>query len=276
VLRGVDLEFLPGSLTRVEGTNGSGKSTLLAIIAGIGRPSRGRVTGGGRTAYVPERLPSVLPFDVVGYLDRLGAVHGLTPQETRLRAAYWLEQLGAAAWANTPMATLSKGTAQKVALVQALMADVDVLVLDEAWSGLDPAARAVLDQAVNERVARGVAVVLVDHQQAGRADPDVDVLVIEGTSVRSACGGHLGEAGWRPPPRRREQRPGRLPPPRLPRRRRRRQGRRWQGRGWSRSSSRTPPGCGSCGSRPTPRTTSCAMCSPDRATMCDRSARSAR
>lgn len=163
--------------------NGSGKSTLLAILAGIARPSRGRVTGGGRTAYVPERLPSVLPFDVVGYLDRLGAVHGLPPQEARLRAAHWLERLGAAAWAHTPMATLSKGTAQKVALVQALMADADVLVLDEAWSGLDPAAGAVLDQAVNERVARGVTVVLVDHQQAGRVDPDVDVLAIEGTSV---------------------------------------------------------------------------------------------
>src|SRR5512140_1297560 len=79
VLRGVDLRLEPGSLTRVDGPNGSGKSTLLSVLAGIGRPSRGRVVGGGRRAYVPERLPAVLPFDVSGYLDRLGAVHGLGP-----------------------------------------------------------------------------------------------------------------------------------------------------------------------------------------------------
>jgi ABC-type multidrug transport system ATPase subunit len=169
VLRGVDLRLAPGSLTRVDGANGSGKSTLLALIAGIGRPSRGRVVGGGRRAYVPERLPSVLPFDVRGYLDRLGAVHGLDEQTARRRAAYWLERLGASAWLRAPMSALSKGTAQKVAIIQALVADADLLVLDEAWSGLDAASRAVIDEAVEERVAQGGAVVFVDHQRAARS-----------------------------------------------------------------------------------------------------------
>ncbi|HEY6796759.1 MAG TPA: ATP-binding cassette domain-containing protein [Kineosporiaceae bacterium] len=185
VLRGVDLRLPPGSLTRVDGANGSGKSTLLSLIAGIGRPSRGRVVGGGRRAYVPERLPSVLPFDVAGYLARLGAVHGLDERTARRRAADWLERLGASAWLRTPMTALSKGTAQKVAITQALMADADLLVLDEAWSGLDATSRAVVDETVGERVATGVAVVFVDHQRAARSG-SADVYRVErGCVVRA-------------------------------------------------------------------------------------------
>jgi ABC-2 type transport system ATP-binding protein len=175
VLRGVDLELPAGSLTRIDGANGSGKSTLLTLIAGISRPSRGRVVGGGRTAYVPERLPAVLPYDVSGYLDRLGVVHGLSADETRRRAHHWLELLGAAAWARAPMASLSQGTTQKVALTQALMADADLLVLDEAWTGLDAISRAVLDQAVSERMESGGSVVYVDHNRGGHQHPSTSV-----------------------------------------------------------------------------------------------------
>jgi ABC-2 type transport system ATP-binding protein len=183
VLRGVDLQLPPGSLTRIDGANGSGKSTLLALMAGIGRPSRGRVVGGGRRAYVPERLPAVLPFDVTGYLDRLGAVHGLTEEATRRRSGYWLERMGASAWLRAPMSALSKGTAQKVALTQALMADADLLVLDEAWTGLDAETRAVVDEAVQERVADGVAVVFVDHQGVARSGQPADVYRVERAAV---------------------------------------------------------------------------------------------
>jgi ABC-type multidrug transport system ATPase subunit len=187
VLRGIDLELAPGSLTRVDGANGSGKSTLLALVAGIGRPSRGRVTGGGRKAYVPERLPAVLPYTVTDYLLRLGAFHGLVPGEALRRATYWLDRLGAAAWSRAPMAALSMGTAQKIALTQALMADADLLVLDEAWTGLDADARAVLDRAVAERLAAGTTVVFVDHQHAARSGYDPDVRVVrDGTVVRGA------------------------------------------------------------------------------------------
>jgi ABC-type multidrug transport system ATPase subunit len=185
VLRGVDLELAPGSLTRVDGANGSGKSTLLALLAGIGRPSRGRVTGGGRKAYVPERLPAILPYTVTDYLLRLGAFHGLAPGDALRRATHWLDRLGASTWARAPMAALSMGTAQKIALTQALMADADLLVLDEAWTGLDADARAVLDQAVAERLDGGTTVVFVDHQHTAWAGREPEIrLVRDGAVVR--------------------------------------------------------------------------------------------
>ncbi|WP_046734822.1 ABC transporter ATP-binding protein [Streptomyces humi] len=163
VLRGVDLVITPGTLTRVEGANGTGKSTLLRLVAGIDRPTEGRITGRPRTAYVPERFPSALPFTPAGYLTHLGTVHGLSRRTATARAADWLERFGAADHAATPMAQLSKGTSQKVAVAQALLADPELLVLDEAWTGLDAEAREELERAVAERTAAGGAVVFVDH-----------------------------------------------------------------------------------------------------------------
>ncbi|MEU2617085.1 ATP-binding cassette domain-containing protein [Streptomyces sp. NPDC007157] len=188
VLRGVDLTITPGTLTRVEGANGTGKSTLLRIVAGIDTPTEGRVTGRPRTAYVPERFPSALPFTPSGYLTHLGTVHGLSRRSAAARAADWLERFGAAAYAATPMAQLSKGTSQKVAVAQALLADPQLLVLDEAWTGLDAEARAELERAVAERTAARGAVVFVDHDPRRLAGvPDATYQVVDGTLRPSAA-----------------------------------------------------------------------------------------
>lgn len=173
VLREVDLTVPEGALLRIEGTNGTGKSTLLRLLAGIDRPSTGRITGRPRRAYVPERFPAAMPFTAAGYLTHLGRVHGLTGAQAARRAAEWLERFGAAGHARTRLAELSKGTSQKVAVAQALLAEPELLVLDEAWTGLDRGAREVLDRAVAERVADGGTVVFVDHDPqrlAGAAD----------------------------------------------------------------------------------------------------------
>ncbi|MFF4698318.1 ABC transporter ATP-binding protein [Streptomyces chattanoogensis] len=173
VLRDVRLEVPARALVRIEGTNGSGKSTLLRLFAGIDRPTTGRITGRPRTAYVPERFPAALPFTAVGYLTHLGRIHGLSGPEAARRAADWLDRFGAAGHGSTPLAKLSKGTSQKVAVAQALLAEPGLLVLDEAWTGLDQGAREVLDRAVAERLADGGTVVFVDHDPrrlAGAAD----------------------------------------------------------------------------------------------------------
>ncbi|MGW2025043.1 ATP-binding cassette domain-containing protein [Streptomyces decoyicus] len=173
VLREVRLDVPEGALLRVEGTNGSGKSTLLRLLAGIDRPSTGRITGRPRSAYVPERFPAALPFTALGYLTHLGRIHGLRGPQAARRATEWLERFGAAGHARTRMAELSKGTSQKVAVAQALLAEPELLVLDEAWTGLDRGARDVLDRVVAERVADGGTVVFVDHDPqrlAGAAD----------------------------------------------------------------------------------------------------------
>ncbi|MFD4629299.1 ATP-binding cassette domain-containing protein [Streptomyces sp. NPDC058284] len=163
VLRGVDLGIPAGALVRVEGGNGTGKSTLLRLLAGIDAPCEGRVSGRPRTAFVPERFPAAMPFTALGYLTHMGRVHGLAHGAARRSAAQWLERFGAGGYARTPLSELSKGSSQKVAVAQALLAEPELLILDEAWTGLDSAARAELDRAVGERTAAGGSVVFVDH-----------------------------------------------------------------------------------------------------------------
>ncbi|NXY99728.1 ATP-binding cassette domain-containing protein, partial [Streptomyces sp. BR123] len=184
VLRGVSLELAPGTLVRIEGRNGGGKSTLMRIIAGIDAPTEGRVTGRPRrTGFVPERFPAVLPLTAASYLAHMGRVQGLPRAGAGRRAAYWLERFGAGAHARTPLAELSKGSSQKVAVAQALLAEPGLLVLDEAWTGLDAPARAELDRAVAERTAAGAAVVFVDHDPARLAGAPDARYRVEGTGL---------------------------------------------------------------------------------------------
>ena len=166
IVRGVSLEVAAGQLIRLEGRNGSGKSTLLRVIAGVTAPSAGRVSGRPHTGYVPERFPGGLGFSARDYLGHMSRIHGLTGPAAAQAVTEWIDRLGAGDYAGSPLRTLSKGMCQKVALAQALIARPGLLVLDEAWTGLDHAARAALDGAVAERLAAGGTVFFVDHHQA--------------------------------------------------------------------------------------------------------------
>ncbi|MEZ0067983.1 ABC-2 type transport system ATP-binding protein [Streptacidiphilus sp. MAP12-20] len=164
VVREVGVELPPGVLVRASGGNGSGKSTLLRILAGVTRPSRGRVLDGyARRAYVPERFAPGLPFSARLYLEHLGRLHGLRGHAPARRAGEVLERFGAAGFADRPLRELSKGSCQKVAVAQAVLGEPELVVLDEAWTGLDQAARQTLDEVVAEQLAAGTAVVFVDH-----------------------------------------------------------------------------------------------------------------
>ena len=166
VVREVSLDVLSGRLIRLEGPNGSGKSTLLRVASGVLLPSAGRVTGRPHTGYVPERFPGGLPFSARDYLLQMARVHGLRGASATRGADEWLERLGAAPYAAQPLRVLSKGMCQKVAIAQALVSRPGLLVLDEAWTGLDQAARRALDTAIAERLADGGSVMFVDHDQA--------------------------------------------------------------------------------------------------------------
>ena len=153
VLRDVSLAIEPGDVVVLRGGNGTGKSTLLRVAAGVTAPTTGRVSRGATVGYAPERFPTGVKLSARDYLRHLAAVRGV-PVRWEL-----VEALGFVGDPDAPMATLSKGNTQKVALAQALHA-TDLLVLDEPWSGLDAAAGAALRELVTSSRA---AVVLTDH-----------------------------------------------------------------------------------------------------------------
>ena len=190
VLRDVRLELRPGRIVRVQGHNGSGKSTLLRVIAGIAEPSSGRVSGRPPTGYVPERFPAALPFTAGQYLRHHARMRGVAAsQGTR-----WLERFGAAQFAGTAMKELSKGTSQKIAVTQALLGDPELLVLDEAWTGLDVAAREELAAVVRERARDGACVVFVDHDPARLAEATDERWVVRDGGLHAGSGEIPGSA----------------------------------------------------------------------------------
>ena len=166
VLRDIDADLAPGQLIRVAGPNGCGKSTLLRLVGGSSAPSRGRITARPRAGCVPERFPPALPFTARGYLTHLGRVHGLRGGTLDAAVTASIERLNLGPYAARPLRELSKGNSQKVAVAQALLSRPDLLILDEAWTGLDAGTRATLDTAIAERLADGATILFVDHDPA--------------------------------------------------------------------------------------------------------------
>ncbi len=164
VLREVDLDLPAGAVVVLLGRNGAGKSTLLAAAAGLLRPARGRITG--RPEHVGlalERFPTDQPFTVREYLTGAGRMRGLTREVAHRQAQAWIERLTLGSFSHVRLGQLSKGTAQKVGLAQALLAPPGLLVLDEPAEGLDTPTREQLPLIVTERAAAGSTVLVSDH-----------------------------------------------------------------------------------------------------------------
>ncbi|WP_243717585.1 ATP-binding cassette domain-containing protein [Actinomadura sp. KC345] len=180
MLRDVTLSLPPGGVTEVTGRNGAGKSTLLRVIAGLHRPRGGVVKDRpGRVGYAPERFPVDQPFTVRAYLRHMAAIRRV-PTDT---VGTWVQRLGCDHLLDVRLPELSKGSAQKVGLTQALMAAPGLLVLDEPFAGLDATTRDTLPAVISELASAGTIVVVSDHQRCTESLPGIDRLHVEDGTV---------------------------------------------------------------------------------------------
>ncbi|MEV4705957.1 ABC transporter ATP-binding protein [Actinoplanes sp. NPDC049316] len=169
-LRAVDATVAPGRTVVVLGRNGAGKSTLLQLAAGVLRPTRGAVHDRPPVVgWVPERFPTDQPFTTHQYLTAMAALRGLRGVTEVDR---WIERLGLTGHRHTRLSDLSKGTAQKVGLAQALLRPPGLLVLDEPWEGLDAQARTLIPEIVAEVTKAGGSVLVSDHRGEIAGLPD--------------------------------------------------------------------------------------------------------
>ena len=164
VLGGVDLALPAGAATVIVGSNGSGKSTLLRLIVGLTRPTAGTVgTRATSVAFAPERLAGNIRMTARLYLAHMAALRRVEPRVAGVRTEELARQFGLLPGLDAPIRSLSKGNSQKVALMQAFLAPVELIVLDEPYSGLDETARAAVDELVAASVDAGSAVALSSH-----------------------------------------------------------------------------------------------------------------
>ncbi|WP_433182939.1 ATP-binding cassette domain-containing protein [Actinoallomurus sp. CA-150999] len=180
VLHDVTLTVPRGRIIEVNGRNGAGKSTLLRLVAGVAPPVRGSVTGRPpAVGYAPERFPAGQPFTARAYLGHMAAARGVPAA----RIGEWAERLGFTELLDVRLPDLSKGSAHKAGLIQALLAAPGLLVLDEPFAGLDARTRAALPGLLAELTSAGSSVVLSDHQGDLREVPGVMRWQVAGQTV---------------------------------------------------------------------------------------------
>jgi zinc transport system ATP-binding protein len=161
VLERIDLAVRAGELVSLIGPNGSGKTTLIRVLLGFTRPDRGTVERqrGLRIGYVPQRLAidRSLPLTAMRFLSLLGAL----PRARRQAA---LDEAGIGATADRAVQDLSGGEFQRLLLARALLAEPDLLVLDEPAQGIDVNGQVELYRRIAAlRATRGCGILLVSH-----------------------------------------------------------------------------------------------------------------
>jgi zinc transport system ATP-binding protein len=161
ILEGVDLAVHAGELVSLIGPNGSGKTTLVRILLGLEKPDSGTVTRrtGLGIGYVPQRLAidRAMPMTAARFL-------ALAPGGRGAGRAAALAELGIAHLTERAVQDLSGGEFQRLLLARALLAEPDLLVMDEPAQGIDVIGQADLYHWIASlRDRRGCGVVLVSH-----------------------------------------------------------------------------------------------------------------
>lgn len=180
ILHDVSLSIAPREIVTILGPNGSGKSTLLRAILGILPSVGGRVVKceGLRIGYVPQKLQidKSMPITLRRFLS-------LPKRVSDAKAAEALARVGLEGKGQLQMAGLSGGQMQRALLARALLAEPQLLMLDEPTQGLDQPGEAAFYRLIEEvRADTGCAILMVSH----------DLHVVMAASDRVIClNGHI-------------------------------------------------------------------------------------
>ncbi|MAI09695.1 MAG: hypothetical protein CMA08_03820 [Euryarchaeota archaeon] len=169
-IHAMDLSLAEGELVGLVGRNGAGKSTLLRVMAGILTVQEGQVLdrkGTPQSGHALRKMVGHMPEQVrwqgkrtpLAMLQELAVMDGgrLDLVEGAIRLVGLQEQM------HLPMDTLSQGMRQRLTLASAMLGSPDVLLLDEPYNGLDPAAARSLTRVLTRLAQRGVSVVISSH-----------------------------------------------------------------------------------------------------------------
>jgi ABC-2 type transport system ATP-binding protein len=170
---GLSLTVPVGAIYGFIGPNGSGKTTTLRMIMRILHPDEGTITVLGeqrcgaandRVGYLPEERGLYKAMKVRDILAFYAALKGRRHAEALINT--WLERMGLADWAGKKVQALSKGMAQKVQFIATVIAEPELVLLDEPFTGLDPINMDVLREAIVDLRKNGTTVIFSTHDMA--------------------------------------------------------------------------------------------------------------
>ncbi|MCI8680378.1 MAG: ABC transporter ATP-binding protein [Oscillospiraceae bacterium] len=169
------LHVSPGEICGFIGHNGAGKTTTLRAVAGVMDFSQGSIRVGGHdvrtdpvaaksiTAFLPDN-PDLYEFmSGIDYLNLLADLYGISSRERTERIRLYGDSFAMTAELGSAIAGYSHGMKQKLALISALMRRPRLLVLDEPFVGLDPAAAHLLKGYLTQLCREGGAVFFSTH-----------------------------------------------------------------------------------------------------------------
>ena len=181
ILRGIDLTVAEGEAIGVVGPSGSGKSTMMTIMAGLERPSAGRVTvAGHELSRLGEDDLALFRRDNVGIvfqsfhlIPTMTAIENVAVplelagrRDAFARAAEALDSVGLSHRADHYPAQMSGGEQQRVALARAFAPNPRLILADEPTGNLDgETGKAIIDTLFGVRAQRGTTLVLITHEE---------------------------------------------------------------------------------------------------------------
>ena len=170
----VSLKLTPG-VWGLLGANGAGKTTLMRMVAGILKPTEGKVLYDGISiqvlgekyrdifGYLPQEFGFYPEFTVQDYLEYMAVLKGLDKRESKRRIGELLENMSLVEVRKKKIIKLSGGMKRRVGIAQALLNEPEVLILDEPTSGLDPGERVRFRNLLSEFASHDRIVLISTH-----------------------------------------------------------------------------------------------------------------
>lgn len=188
VLKGISFSAESGKALGILGRNGAGKTTLIRIIMQVFGADAGTVLLDGEPintekvhiGYLPEERGLYPKQKIMTQLLYFAELKGVDKKQAKVTADKYFNELGIEQYKNVRLDTLSKGNQQKIQLIAALIANPDIVILDEPFSGLDPVNAGMLKNIVKELIKDGKMVLFSSHQMNYIEEFCDDIIILNG------------------------------------------------------------------------------------------------
>lgn len=199
-VNGISFEVRPGEVFGLLGANGAGKTTTMRMTLGLIYPDDGRILWNGKgysgelsriMGYLPEErglYPKVKISEQIVYLAEL---RGMSRRDADRELKRWLDKFGVPEYYNQKVEELSKGNQQKIQFIAAVIHNPDILILDEAFSGLDPVNADLLKTTVRELRDQGKSLLFSSHRMDHVEELCENIVILQKSNT--LLGGNLKE-----------------------------------------------------------------------------------
>ena len=186
-LNNISAQIPSGEITGLLGPNGAGKTTLIRIINQMIVPNTGHLRYKGellnqthlkQMGYLPEERGLYKSMTVGNQLLFLCRLRGMSNADAFKQIDYWLNKFEVYNWKHQKIESLSKGMAQKVQFIAAIVHDPEFIIMDEPLSGFDPINVDLIMTELNELKSNGKTILLSTHNMQSVQDTCSHILLL--------------------------------------------------------------------------------------------------